>query len=406
VRAIAARLRFHSFDVVLDQRSLDYGEDIHDFMRDAIAKADAMLVLVTQDYARAVGSVSSAGAGVRFEMTTALSERATRPGFQVIPVLLDGTPPPPPLDTLRCASSAEIDEVAAQLGLARTKGMPSRVLVDRYRIDTQLEARGVTRIYDGWDLIVDAPVEIYQVPLGEEAGRYWYTRFASIVGGWSAAHSPFLLALRDTHFEHGSSFYVITERFAAATLEKPPPMKPLGALLIAYQACLALVELHAAGIIHGGLGPRCVRLDVAEPIAKIVDFEFAVRVEEASSRVELEGYPLIMPPERYDCAPPSYAGDVYQLGCLAFRLLTERWVTWGGLPFGLPPDTLILAEGRAEAQISRTLSVKVRHVAPLLARCLARSAATRPTCAELADALVALGAPACGRLSGGAALFG
>ena len=58
-------------------------------MATAVREADVVLILVSSDYNEALGGHSGPGEGVRFEIETALRERNLRPGFQVIPVLLD-----------------------------------------------------------------------------------------------------------------------------------------------------------------------------------------------------------------------------------------------------------------------------------------------------------------------------
>jgi hypothetical protein len=64
VQQIAVRLRFFSMEVVLDQRSLDYGEDVKEFMRKEIQRADAIILVVTEDYNQALLASAGPGEGV------------------------------------------------------------------------------------------------------------------------------------------------------------------------------------------------------------------------------------------------------------------------------------------------------------------------------------------------------
>ena len=278
VREIAARLRFFSIEVILDQRSLDYGEDIREFMRQSVRRADAMIVLLTNDYNQALLAQSGPGAGVRFEVQVAQREKAARPAFQVIPLLLEDIRPVAPFDQMKCATLQDIDQIITQLGLSG--GLEEgRILGGRYRVDRLIEQRGITSVFLGLDTLADQLVEIYLVPAIQDNLKDRLQQFERVVKGRSMAFSPFLLNYKDTHIDGRGGFYLITERFdgidLGACLHRSQLTHPLGALVIAYQVCLALCELHSVGISHGGLAPRCIRLDPRQTTCKIVDFEFA-----------------------------------------------------------------------------------------------------------------------------------
>ena len=328
VRQIAVRLRFFSIEVVLDQRSLDYGEDIKEFMRREIQKADAIILVITDDYNEALSASSGPGEGVRFEVQAAIQEKTIRPNLQIIPLLLDGVRPVPPFDRMKCAVPEAIDEVITQLGLTTVSG-ESRVLRQRYRVDRLIETRGFARIFHGWDMVADLPIEIYLVPAVHQNLRYRFDLFERVVKGRSSAFSPFLLNVRDTYIDSEGGFYLITERFDGTDLGVPlargEGTHPFGALCFAFQVSLALHELHGVGVIHGGLVPRCIRLNRDQTSCKIVDFEFATPQEFVSQTVgALEGYPQVMPPERFGGFPASVQQDIYQVGNLILRLICGR----------------------------------------------------------------------------------
>ncbi|GEM_PF-2628539 len=328
VRDIASRLRFFSIEVVLDQRSLDYGEDIRHFIREAIHRADAVVLVVTEDYNNALLASVGPGEGVRFEVQCAIAERAIRPDFQIIPLLLDGVRPVTPFDQLKCCTPDEIEELITQLGLVSYSG-ESRVLQQRYRIDQLTASRGMARIFWGCDMVSGLPIEIYLVPAMDPNLRYRIDLFQRVVKGRSSAYSPFLLNIRDTCIGGDGSYYLITERFEGtdlgAVLAKGQGTHPFGALCLAFQLALAAHELHSVGVIHGGLAPRCVRLNATQTSCKIVDFEFATaRALPTGSVNTLEGYPRLMPPERFCGCPASVAQDIYQIGNLVLTLICQK----------------------------------------------------------------------------------
>jgi serine/threonine protein kinase len=453
VRQLAVRLRFFSIEVVLDQRSLDYGEDIKEFMRQEIHRADAIVLVVTEDYNRALLASSGPGEGVRFEVQVALQEKRSRPSFQVIPLLLDQVRPVSPFDQMKCAVPEEIDEVVTQLGfasnqprpeavgLARTSSLESRVLCQRYRIDRLIEMRGVARVFRGWDMVADLPIEVYSsvpevysVPGPGQNLKSHFDLFERVVKGRSSAFSPFLLNVRDTYIDSRGGYYLITERFDGTDLGVPlahgETTHPFGALCLAFQVLLALHELHSVGVVHGGLAPRCIRLNVAQTSCKIVDFEFATPLEFTSRTAgALEGYPHIMPPERFAGSQVTIQQDIYQVGNLVLRLVCgKHTVSRSAPPFFRQDATALVLEdpifrktlleelanavekhritfssGHAwlAERVRETSSVRFlrKKLTPLLAWCLAPRPEDRPrNCLELAVALKDIGVPAVGHL--------
>ncbi|NLX99478.1 MAG: TIR domain-containing protein [Rhodopirellula sp.] len=324
VRDLAARLRFFSIEVIIDQRSLFFGEDIKSFMEETIGTVDALIILLSRDYHEALQQQSGPGEGVRFEVSSALGERSRRPDFRIIPVLLDDSSPIPPFDRLKCAKPSDIDQIVTELGLEGHLN-ESRVLAGRYRVDQLIEQRGLARIFDGFDPLNDAPVEIYQVPTAGQGGLQGerFTLFERVVKGRSMAHSPFLLNVRDTYINPDGAYYLVTEKFPGTTLDVPlhrnRTTHPTGALCIGYQVAMALYELHQAGVVHSGLAPRAIRLNPQRTLCKIVDFEFARPLGAKDESVD--GFPLITPPERFAGEPASVQQDIYQLANLTFQLI-------------------------------------------------------------------------------------
>jgi serine/threonine protein kinase len=434
VQQLAVRLRFFSIEVVLDQRSLDYGEDVKEFMRQEIHRADAIVLVVTEDYNRALLTSSGPGEGVRFEVRVALQEKRNRPSFQIIPLLLGDVRPVPPFDQMKCAVPEEIDEVVTQLGLA-TNSTESRVLRQRYRIDRLIEMRGVARVFRGWDMVADLPIEVYQVPAIDQNLKYRFELFERVVKGRSSAFSPFLLNVRDTYVDSQGCYYLITERFDGTDLAVPlargETTHPFGALCLAFQLSLALHELHSVGVVHGGIAPRCIRLNTAQTSCKIVDFEFATPLEFVTRTAGvLEGYPQVMPPERFAGYPVSVQQDLYQVGNLVLRLVCGKPAVSRLAPVSFRRqdvktlevedpgfrerllDDLTSAVGKQRTacapentwlyeKIRETSSLRflTKELAPLLAWCLASRAEDRPrNCLELAVALKDVGVPPVGHL--------
>jgi serine/threonine-protein kinase len=109
------------------------------------------------------------------------------------------------------------------------------------------------------------------------------------------------------------------------------------------QACLAMAEAHAKGMVHRDLKPanlfRTTRADGARVI-KVLDFGISKSIQGSSDpqlsltrTAAMIGSPLYMSPEQLESARDvDERADVWSLGVILFELLT------GSLPFG--GDTL------------------------------------------------------------------
>ncbi|MEU9043042.1 MULTISPECIES: protein kinase [unclassified Kitasatospora] len=145
----------------------------------------------------------------------------------------------------------------------------------------------------------------------------------------------------------------------------------------------ALVAIHAAGVVHRDLKPGNVL--IARDGPRVIDFG----ISRAFDAVHLTrtgtvcGTPGYIAPERIVSASVAYAAaDVFSLGCLLVYVLTGR------TPFG----------GGEPAQINRRvvyeepdLSGVPAALRPLVAACLDKDPARRPTPAVLLGALAPAG---------------
>ena len=146
--------------------------------------------------------------------------------------------------------------------------------------------------------------------------------------------------------------------------------------------------MHAAGIVHRDLKPENVLVtghgdDVH---ARLTDFGIAWTAGDVAltrlSRVV--GTPAYIAPELVAGRPATSAADVYALGVVAYELLT------GARPFdGDHPAALLRAHLEDEPARPPGLPAPVWQV---VAACLAKEPAARPTAAELATVLPGLGA--------------
>jgi serine/threonine-protein kinase len=198
------------------------------------------------------------------------------------------------------------------------------------------------------------------------------------------------------------SFYYVMEYLDGPTLEefvqKNGPLLPGRVVYLLRQVCGALVEAHAAGLVHRDLKPGNVMvatLGGQRDVAKLLDFglvqDLSADADDRLTRAgTVLGTPAYMSPEQAagESAVDS-RGDIYSLGAVAFFALTGR------PPFQGKSVGQVLAAHRSEPAPPL---IDFRPDAPadlaaVVARCLAKEPADRFQSA--ADLDLALGQCRC-----------
>ncbi|GAB2680008.1 serine/threonine-protein kinase [Nocardia goodfellowii] len=158
-------------------------------------------------------------------------------------------------------------------------------------------------------------------------------------------------------------------------------------LVLARGLAEALVAVHSAGVVHRDLKPSNVLLAVDGP--KVIDFGIARAVEDTALTTtgKVIGSPGFMCPEQVTGEAVVPASDVFALGGVLV------YAASGQGPFG-SGDTVqmlwrvVYEEPRLEAVPERLRA--------LVAACLAKDPAARPTPQQIMDELPQLGVPAGG----------
>ncbi|MFD0361456.1 protein kinase [Nocardia sp. GCM10030253] len=155
-------------------------------------------------------------------------------------------------------------------------------------------------------------------------------------------------------------------------------------LVLAHGLAEALIAVHEAGVVHRDLKPSNVLLAIDGP--KVIDFGIARAVEDSALTTtgSVIGSPSFMCPEQVLGTPVGPAGDVFALGGVLVFAAT------GHGPFGVGETVQMLFRVVYEEPQLDGVPQRLR---PLIAACLAKDEAARPTPQQLHAALLDLGVP-------------
>ncbi|WP_062985343.1 serine/threonine-protein kinase [Nocardia anaemiae] len=155
-------------------------------------------------------------------------------------------------------------------------------------------------------------------------------------------------------------------------------------LVLAHGLAEALIAVHGAGIVHRDLKPSNVLLAVDGP--KVIDFGIARAAEDSALTTtgNVIGSPGFMCPEQVLGPTMGPEGDVFALGGVLVYAAT------GQGPFGSGETVQMLY--RVVYEEPRLAAVPDR-LRPLIAACLNKDVAARPTPQQLLDQLAELGVP-------------
>ncbi|HSV67406.1 MAG TPA: serine/threonine-protein kinase [Mycobacteriales bacterium] len=265
---------------------------------------------------------------------------------------------------------------------------PGRPLGSRYLLEEPIGRGASGQVWRGRrDDGTPVAVKVLRSELTEEPDsvvRFLRER-TTLVG----LHHPHLVGVHDLVVE-GDTFAIVMELVDGADLRQAVDSpRPSGrtATVVLGQVASALAAVHAAGIIHRDLKPENILVtgEGDDVFARLTDFGIAWTAGAAAltrlSRVV--GTPAYVAPELVSGRPATAAADVYALGVVAYELLT------GNRPFdGEHPAALLRAHLADKPARPRDLPAPVWRV---VAACLDKEPAARPTAAELATVLPGLG---------------
>jgi eukaryotic-like serine/threonine-protein kinase len=244
------------------------------------------------------------------------------------------------------------------------QALVGRVLDGRFRLIEVLTRGGMGIVFEATQISVKRriAVKILRPTLSAEADLV--QRFSQEIEVVSSLSHPNIVSLIDAGRDAGGLTYLAMEYVDGKTFRdalKQGALSLTEILEVFVQTCDALMEAHAAGIIHRDLkfdNIMLTRHRDARLHIKILDFGVAKLLSRNLNLTrsgQVPGTPGIIAPELIDERPPTPESDLYSLGVLLFTALS------GEAPFTADNDLELMRAHkfkevpRLEERVSRTV---------------------------------------------------
>jgi eukaryotic-like serine/threonine-protein kinase len=211
--------------------------------------------------------------------------------------------------------------------------------------------------------------------------------------------SPHTVELFDFGMADDGAFYYVMELLDGldtdSLLRRFGPIPPERAIYLLRQICHSLSEAQSCGLVHRDIKPANIylcRYGEEYDFVKVLDFGIvgAVSDAEAGSPVQTQenvvrGTPAFIAPEQAMGAPVDWRADIYATGCVAYWLLTGKYVFTADTSMGLLMQHV---QARPAPPSTRTDQPIPAALDELVLSCLAKDPGERPqTARELSGRL-------------------
>ncbi|HGY90508.1 MAG TPA: serine/threonine protein kinase [Planctomycetes bacterium] len=214
----------------------------------------------------------------------------------------------------------------------------------QYQLTERFGAGGMGEVWKARHALLQRPAAIKLIRLDGRIGHEEITviqkRFAQEARATAQLRSPHTVEVYDFGVTPDGAFYMAMEYLEGMNLrdlvKELGPLPPERVIHLLDQVCQSLAEAHALGLIHRDVKPANIftcRMGLTVDFVKVLDFGLVLRRQQitgADSRltqVGTVGTPAFISPEQLEEKDDlDGRADLYSLGCVAFWLLTGRYV--------------------------------------------------------------------------------
>ena len=255
---------------------------------------------------------------------------------------------------------------------------PSRVLANRYRLESTIGRGGMGIVHRGIDQELERAVAIKV--LLESHDEVALDRFLTEAKRTAAVRHPCIVEVFDVG-KDGADAFLVMELLEGETLAQrlaAGPIAPAEAVAIGGQICDALAAAHDAGLVHRDLKPAnvfLVRTEDGAPRVKLLDFGIAKRIDGATARTDpsmIVGTLEYISPEQIRGVALDGRADLYALGMTLYRMLT------GVLPFTGDNVASLIHQHLTIAPVAPRERAPDRAIAPALDAAVLKLLAKEP----------------------------
>jgi eukaryotic-like serine/threonine-protein kinase len=226
-----------------------------------------------------------------------------------------------------------------KLGSAREEAAAARQQLrelGRYRLTRRLGAGAMGEVYLAEHTLLRRPCAVKLIRPGPDGGDRLAARFEREVQATAALTHPNTVEIYDYGRAEDGTFYYAMEYLPGLNLDqlvtRHGPLPASRVIHLLRQVCGALREAHGVGLIHRDVKPANIivcRRGGAHDVVKLLDFGLVRAAGPGEGRLTLDGAvagtPEYLSPEQAEGrAELDGRSDVYNLGCVAYFLLTGR----------------------------------------------------------------------------------
>jgi hypothetical protein len=265
-----------------------------------------------------------------------------------------------------------------------------------YTLEERLGVGGMGEVYRASHRLLARPAAVKVISPSVlhsgsgDSARIIVERFRREAEAAATLRSPHTIELYDFGVADDGTFYYVMELLHGVDFEKLVtrfgPVPPERAIYLLQQACDSLGEAHARGLVHRDLKPSnlfACRMGLSVDYVKVLDFglvkndpSVGAKQTRLTAMDVISGTPAFMAPEMINddntVGPPA---DVYALGCVAYWLLTGKFVFEAGNATAMLLRHLQTPPERPSASAPHAIPPELDE---LILECLAKEPAARP----------------------------